>query len=162
MITTLGIDTGDTAGFGLAGWEDGEREASWKHAYQCDGASAPGLVRMILHAYAGEITAVQIERFIDPPGRNHGLAGTNPAWIRVQVADLAWLCEQDGVPCFLVTASEMKNWAMTGDRLKRAGLAGVVAAASMKHHAADGMGHALMCAVKHCGLPDPASRAVRA
>lgn len=164
MIVTLGIDTGDTTGFGLACWASGERKAALARAWQCNRASAALLLCWILREHApGEdtswaprVSAVQIEAFDDRP-RAHGLRGTSPATIRAQVTSLQGACAEAGVPCYVRSASVMKTWSLAAGRLERAGLAGVTAAAAMKH-ARDAMGHALFCAVHDCGLPDPLSR----
>jgi hypothetical protein len=165
VIITLGIDTGDTAGFGLGGWTGGERKAATARAWQCDGDSAALLLRWILRSHrdsaltAEGIAAVQVEAFDDRP-RNHGLRGTHPAGIRAQVTELQAVCAEFSVPCYVRTASVMKNWSLAAGRLERAGLSPVTEAAAMKH-ARDAMGHALFCAVHDCGLPDPLSRASR-
>jgi len=156
MIVTLGIDTGDTAGMLLAGWEPGHREAAFARAFQCDGDSAPGLLSMIL-AWAAEITAAQIEAFDDRPGVRK-LYGTRPSVIRAQVTALGCLAEANGIPVFVTRVAEVKPWIDAGDtRLARAGLADNTAPAAMRH-ARSAAWHALFCAVRHCGVPDPASR----
>jgi len=156
VITVLGIDPGDTAGFLLAGWVPGGRRAAFARAFQCDGASAPGLCEMILAA-GPRPGAVQIEAFDDRPGVRK-LAGTRPSVIRAQVTALGCLAGANGIPVFVTRVSEVKPWIDAGDtRLARAGLADVTAPAAMRH-ARSAAWHALFCAVRHCGVPDPASR----
>ena len=159
MITVLGIDPGGTAGFLLASWEPGALRCSWARAYQCDGDSASGLLTMLLTladlALTGSgITAVQIEAFDDRP-RQHGLHGTSPSRTSAQVSLLTAGCDGLGVPYFTRRASEVKNWSADA-RLSAAGLLDVTA--GMPRHARDAGRHCLYCAVRNCGVPDPAGR----
>ena len=158
MITVLGIDPGDTAGFLLAGWVPGGRRAAFARAFQCDGASAPGLCEMILAA-GPRPGAVQIEAFDDRPGVR-GLHGTRPPAIRAQIDAMAVRFREAGVPVFTRRAADVLPWINAGDeRLARAGLLDAVSPATMRH-ARSAAWHALFCAVRNCGVPDPLSRRV--
>jgi hypothetical protein len=160
VIVTLGIDTGDTAGFGLGGWLPGVRKARLARAYQCDRASAGGLLVMLILELKRQdglaLTAAEIEAFDDRP-RSRGLHGTSPSAIRRQADELAGILAAHRVPVYTRTAGVMKPWARSTGRLAAAGLDGPVSASAMGH-AADGMGHALFTAVHDCGLPDPLAR----
>jgi hypothetical protein len=153
-LATLGIDVGGTAGFLLGAWLAGEREAALAQAYQCDGAAAAGLMRMLMREYAGVLAAVGIEWFVSGP-RAVKLANTNPAEIREQVSSLSAIAEDCGLPVFARPAGQVKPWA-TDERLRRAGLIAVTA--GMPRHARDGGRCGLYTAVLDCGLPDPLSR----
>jgi len=156
VITVLGIDPGDTAGFLLAGWVPGGRRAAFGRAFQCDGASAPGLCEMILAA-GPRPGAVQIEAFDDRPGVT-ALHGTRPPAIRAQIDAMAGILREAGVPVFTRRAADVLPWINAGDeRLARAGLLDAVSPATMRH-AKSAAWHCLYCAVRNCGIPDPASR----
>jgi hypothetical protein len=161
MIVTLGGDPGGTAGFLLAGWNQGERKAVFARAFQCDGGSTDALLEWILRdnlrapGQRNRITAAQFEAFDSRP-RPGGLHGASPTAIQVQIDDLRSACEQAGVPVIVRPVADVKRWA--GDeRLKRAGLLDIVSPAAMRH-AKSAAWHALYCAVHDCGLPDPLSR----
>jgi hypothetical protein len=158
VITVLGIDPGDTAGFLLAGWRPGERKAAFARAFQCDEASAAGLLTMIIgraREAGAVITAAQAEAFDDRP--RGGLRGTSPAAIRAQTGDLEQACRRHGIPARFRPAADVKRWA-TDERLRRAGLLEVTA--GMPAHARDAGRHCLYRAVHDSGVPDPLSRKV--
>ena len=157
-VITLGIDTGDTAGFGLAAWEDGQRRAVLARAWQCDRDSAVLLLGWILRDFVlTPVAAVQVAAFDDRP-KSRGLHGTSPSLIRRQVTELERVCVLSGVPVHVRTASQVKTWAADA-RLTAAGLYAFTAGASMSKHARDAARHALFCAVHDCAVPDPLSRA---
>jgi hypothetical protein len=167
QIIVLGVDTGDTAGFLLAGWEPGARKCLWARAWQADGyGGATDLLAMLIRSMtvgtpsgvlASAITAVEIEAFDGRP-KAHGLAGTNPGRIGRQVQGMTAACRGDGIPVYVRRAAEVKPWIDAGDaRLAAAGLLDVCSPAAMKH-AKSAAWHALYCAVRNCGLPDPLSR----
>jgi len=63
-----------------------------------------------------------------------------------------------GVPVFTRRAADVLPWINAGDeRLARAGLLDAVSPATMRH-AKSAAWHCLYCAVRNCGIPDPASR----
>jgi hypothetical protein len=158
MITVLGGDPGNTAGFLLAGWRPGERKAAFARAFQCDGDSAALLLAWICDSEAAltpGITAVQIEAWDSRPLPG-GLHGASPSAIQAQISDLEAVLAGRGVPCVIRPVADVKTWA--GDeRLKRAGLLDTVSPAPMRH-AKSAAWHCLYCAVHDCGLPDPLSR----
>jgi hypothetical protein len=155
MITTLGIDPGDTAGFLLAGWRPGQRKAALVRAWQCGRDSATLTLSWILRDYATVLDAAQIEPWDSRP-RARGLAGTSPPAIQAQIDAMAALCRDYGVPAVLRQVSDVKRWA-TDERLQAAGLLEAVSPAPMRH-AKSAAWHCLYCAVHRCGLPDPLSR----
>jgi len=172
QIIVLGIDTGDVAGFLMAGWEPGTRKCRWARAWQADGyGGATELLAMLIRSYttgrpgvclASAISAVQIEAFDNRP-KASGLHGTSPGRIQRQVQGMEAACRGDGIPVFVRRASEVKPWVDAGDaRLAASGLLDVCSAAPMRH-AKSAAWHCLYCAVRNCGLPDPLtrSRAVR-
>lgn len=153
-VAILGIDVGGTAGFLLGAWREGERKAALAQAYQCDGGSAPGLMRMLMREYKSVLTAVSLEWFVSGP-RAAKLRNTNPAEIRAQVTTLTAIAEDCGLPAYARTASMIKNWA-TDERLDRAGI--LAATSGMPRHARDGGRACVYCRTWDCGLPDPLSR----
>lgn len=153
-VAILGADVGGTAGFLLGAWRPDERLAALVQAYQCDGASAPGLMRMLMREYRSVLTACSIEWFVSGP-RAAKLKNTNPAEIRAQVTTLSAIAGDCGLPVYARTASQIKNWA-TDQRLERAGVLAVTS--GMPKHARDGGRACVYCRTWDCGLPDPLSR----
>jgi hypothetical protein len=161
VITVIGIDPGHTAGLVLAGWERSAKKVSHVHAYQCDGGSLLGLARMIVSDFPVRITAAAIEAFDDRPGRRK-LANANPRQIRAQVTALTLLLQEHGIPAYVRQVSDVKSWIEVekdnGEaRLAAAGIWDLVSPAAMIH-ARSASWHAVFCAVKQCGIPDPLSR----
>lgn len=157
VVAVLGIDPGDTAGFLLAGWEPGQWKPAWARAYQCDGASAQGLLIMILQLNrAPLIGAVQIEAFDSRPGVRK-LHGTSPTQIQHQIAAMKQLLDDAGIPVVVRQVSDVKTWAQAGDRIGKSGFWDLVSPAAMIHARSAGW-HCLFCAVMDCGVIDPLSR----
>jgi hypothetical protein len=101
--------------------------------------------------------AVALERFV--VGRRAGRSTTPEAGIatRNMIGEVvAWA--RDRCPVHLRSASEVKPWA-TDARLEAAGLLELTKG---MRHARDAARHALFCAVRDYGLPDPLSSSWRA
>ena len=158
MVTSLGIDIGDTTGFLIAAWAPGHRRAVRVQAFQCDRESAPDLLGWILAGYGEVVRFGQGEEFRDAlPGRK--LQGTRPAPIRAQQHELAAVAARYGLVLAWRPAANVKSWVQARDwaRLKAAGLWDITAG---QPHARSAAWHCLYAAVHDGGLPDPLSRRV--
>lgn len=117
----------------------------------------PGLLVTVLEGinFATEIEAVAYERFV--VGRRAAQSSTPAAGARTRnmIGELeAWATGRSWVTLAARSAAEVKPWA-TDTRLDAAGLLELTKG---MRHARDAARHALFCAVKEFGLPDPLSR----
>lgn len=149
-IAITGIDPGNTAGFGVLLLQEGKIRGA--RAYQCDAASAAGLLGWILADLAA-IGAVKlaggIESFAD--GSGPGARGTYAKMTRAMVVTLSQVAADAGCPLAARPAVLVKTWA-TEARLKQAALSRM---ARGQRHAMDGLRHALFCACHDFGVRDP-------
>lgn len=152
----VGIDPGPIPGIVIIerGWAD-----ATTGAVQCTSALAPTVLAALLEDRR-IATIVQIEAFV--PGRNARKAGHDSAVTRDLIGQLRQIWEDFdstahgrlGGHWFQRTAGEVKPWA-TDERLEAAGL---LEATKGMRHAKDAARHALFCAVRDGGVPDPLSR----
>jgi hypothetical protein len=153
-IRVTGIDTGPVSGIFEALWLPGARVPAWSRAYQCDDASAPGLLAFILglpDRVGGPVLRLGgIEQIRDSTVRGAGLATA-----RQLVVTLSALAGEHGVTVFARPAATVKTWA-TGRRLEKAGLTGTLG--KMKDDAYCAAQQCLYTACHDGGLPDPLSR----
>jgi len=115
----------------------------------------PGSLRMLLdewHAWF-KLTALAAERFVVGPRAGRSRTPSGGAAARTVLGDLEAWADSLGIDFVLRSASEVKPWA-TDARLAAAGL---LEPTTGMRHARDGARHALFCACKTYGLPDPLS-----
>jgi hypothetical protein len=116
---------------------------------------SPDLIEPVLDMLAqDDQPVVAVERFV--VGRRSALSSTPAAGARtrgmVGVVE-AW-ADRNSVRCISRSAAEVKPWA-TDQRLAVAGL--LEPLTNGMRHARDAARHALFCAVKDYGMPDPLS-----
>jgi hypothetical protein len=144
-LHVLGCDPGPTTGIALL-----ETVGTGLRAmtFQCNGQSAHSLASWLIEASEGPADVMLAgERFV--AGRGAGARGPAASATRSVIADL------DGLGRWhWRMAGEVKPWA-TDARLKAAGLLGECHGMP---HALDACRHALFCAVRDGGYPDPLSR----
>lgn len=115
----------------------------------------PGVLIAVLEALAdGVRQVVALERFVVGPRASRSSTPAAGAATRAMVSRIADWAGQRGIQQHARSAAEVKPWA-TDTRLEAAGL--LELSKSMRH-ARDAARHALFCAVKDYGLPDPLSR----
>lgn len=157
-VRSIGIDTGPVTGIFEATWLPGRKKAYRARAYQCDAASAPGLLAFILSLPAdAECPCTRpggIEEIRDGKVKGAGLAVA-----RRLVVTLSAIAAEHGVILAARPAATVKLWA-TGRRLEAAGLAETLG--KMTDDAADAARQCVYCAVRDGGMPDPLSRTVTA
>jgi hypothetical protein len=114
----------------------------------------PSLLGALLTGLEPYRPTIAIERFV--VGSRAGRSATAKAGeeARNVVTYVDEWAARLGFPVFMRSAAEVKPWA-TDERLKAAGLLDITAG---MRHARDAARHALFCAVKTYGLPDPLSR----
>lgn len=123
---------------------------------QCsEGVLVPVLNALIDFAEFAETTALAYEAFVT--GARAARSSTPAAGkaTRDMVRDLAGWAAHHNLPSYTRRAADVKPWA-TDARLDAAGLLDLTKG---MRHARDAGRHALYCAVKDYGLPDPLSRA---
>lgn len=114
-----------------------------------------GLISPVLQLLAREgRVAVAIERFVVGNRAARSATPTAGATTRDMIGEIDSYTRSLGVPCARRAAADVKPWA-TDNRLEAAGL---LEATKGMRHARDAARHALFCAVKDYGLPDPLSR----
>lgn len=147
----IGCDPGPTTGIAVAYWD----EDSWLHpqAYQCDAASAPGLLAWLLGENKALPGLAQVEEF--RAGTGAGARGANAGVTRAGVHGLTDVLDEAGVRYEVRPAAAVKPWA-TDKRLEKAGLLAVTS--GMPDHARDAFRHLLYTACHDAGIPDPLSR----
>jgi hypothetical protein len=117
----------------------------------------PGMVIAVLeglHQLDSAIDAIAIERFV--VGRRAARSATPAAGSRTRdmIGELTgWATEKQVITVHTRTAAEVKPWAVD-KRLHAAGLLDITAG---MRHGRDAARHALFCAVKDYGMPDPLS-----
>jgi hypothetical protein len=116
----------------------------------------PGSVELLLDQWYATfaVSALAAERFVVGPRAGRSRTPEGGAAARTVLANLRTWTERHGVEYVERSAAEVKPWA-TDERLEHAGLLELT---NGMRHARDGARHALFCAVKSYGLPDPLSR----
>jgi hypothetical protein len=152
MVAILGVDPGGTTGIALLDTEGGvkqnlalaqvNRHASltliWALADRCRDQGA-------------EI-AVAVERFVSGPRSGKLATPKGATTARLVIGEITAWAEASEVPVYLRSAGEVKPWASDA-RLDK-----VVKDRRGMPHAVDALRHALFCAVRDYGMPDPLSR----
>ena len=150
-ISVIGVDPGPASGLVTLHWPNHAPADIWGdpviRAYQCSADSAPGLLLMLLAQH--ENWTGQIEHFVPSNLPN------SPTTVRLENV-LAGIAEECGVHLARHPMAAVKPWA-SDRRMMRAGLWGSAIPAKMVDARAAGR-HALYCAVKDAGVPDPMSR----
>lgn len=137
----IGVDPGPVAGLVLLDWH-----GKWVVKFaQADPDTAMGVV----HAWRIYDALLTVEDF----RVGNRTTKLNDPKSAEATRDMVGALKARYPTAKLRTASEVKPWA-TDERLKKAGL---YFQGSMRH-ARDAARHALFCAVKDCGLPDPLSK----
>jgi hypothetical protein len=103
------------------------------------------------------VGALATERFVVGPRAARSSTPAGGARARAVVELLSGWAAEKGVPHFRRSASEVKPWATDG----RLAAAGLLELTKGMRHARDAARHALFCAVKDYGLPDPLSAGTR-
>lgn len=111
----------------------------------------PGLLVDVLDAIAAEYTAVAVERFVVGPRAARSRMPAAGAAARDVIARIENWAERHYIDVHARSAADVKPWA-SDLQLRRAGLWTVG-----MPHARDAARHALFCAVKDFGLPNPLS-----
>lgn len=101
-----------------------------------------------------EIGAIALERFVVGPRAARSSTPAAGAATRDMVGVVTGWASEHRVPLYARSAAEVKPWA-TDARLEAVGLLELTKG---MRHARDAGRHALFCAVKDYGLPDPLSR----
>ena len=155
-INIIGVDPGPCTGVVTLHWPNGDRYAWWPPvigAYQCSSESAPRLLGWLLSTHHDEgWDAGQIESFVV------GNLPPSPTTIRM-VSELADVAEAWGLHLTRRPMAAVKPWA-NENRLKKSGLITAVPAKMVDAIAAGR--HALYCAVRDAGVPDPLLRGTKA
>lgn len=113
----------------------------------------PRLIFPVLHMLGeGDRTVVAVERFVVGPRASRSSTPTAGSITRTMIEAIR---EWTGTDCITRAATEVKPWA-TDKRLAAAGL--LEPLTTGMRHARDAARHALFCAVRDYGLPDPLSR----
>lgn len=152
-VQFIGIDPGPIPGIVLL-------RGATSHVVQCSASLAPAVLHALLEYDVGCPAVVQIEAFV--PGRKARAAGQASAATRDLIGQLRQIWEDFdstsdgrlGGHWFQRSAGEVKPWA-TDERLEAAGL---LEATRGMRHAKDAARHALFCAVRDGGIPDPLSK----
>lgn len=154
-VCALGIDPGPHTGMCLAGWHVGEALPFLAYAFECDATSAAQLLAMILRSWGHVTRAIQIEEFRQ--GRKSvQLRGVRAAPVQDEIRLLEGYAFNYDIPVIRRPAAMVKPWA---DDL-RLGKAGMAEPTARYGHARDAARHALYCAVRDLGMPDPLSAEV--
>jgi hypothetical protein len=151
VTVILGVDPGGTTGIALLGGPDGVPVLLQ--------SSREGVLTVVwalverVRDQGGKVSAIAVERFVAGPRSGRLATPAGAATARVVIADLCSFAQEVAdVPVYPRSAAEVKPWA-TDARLKAAGI---------EHrgmpHALDAARHALFCAVRDYGMPDPLSR----
>lgn len=156
-LRVVGIDPGPVPGIVVLSYDEGRLRKA--EAVQCSASLAAPVLAALLEG-RHTATVVQIEAFV--PGRNARKAGGASAITRDLVGQLRQVWEafdssasgRLGGHWFQRAAGEVKPWA-TDHRLDAAGLLDTTKG---MRHARDAARHALFCAVRDGGVPDPLSR----
>jgi hypothetical protein len=116
----------------------------------------PDLIEPVLDMLAQDdkLAAIAVERFVVGRRASRSATAAAGATTRDMVGIVTGWASSAGVQCIARAAADVKPWA-TDRRLEAAGLLKI---AKGMRHARDGARHALFCAVKDYGLPDPLSR----
>ena len=150
----VGIDPGPVVGIALlwVGEASGGDRPIWLGT--SDAAQAtPGLIGAILVGLAGHQPVIAVERFVVGPRAARSATASAGAVARDVVAIVEDWARAQGLPFHARSAVEVKPWA-TDARLSAVGLLDLTAG---MRHARDAARHALFCAVRNYGLPDPLS-----
>jgi hypothetical protein len=116
-----------------------------------------GLVAATLDALdrdCPDALSVAIERFVVGPRSSRSAKAKDGEITREIVAVVRDWASRSSLSCHARTAAQVKPWA-TDERLAAAGL---LETTKGMRHARDAARHALYCAVRTYGLPDPLSR----
>ena len=152
-VVILGADPGVTTGLCLLTLDYASRTLALaitsRSVFACNAGAAYGLAEYLIESNDGPATIIGAgERFV--PGRGAGATGPQAAATRQVITDLSSL----PVPWKWRSAAEVKVWA-TDERLKKAHL---FALTNKSIDARDACRHAIYCATRDCGMPDPLSR----
>lgn len=151
QVNIIGVDPGPATGLVTLHWPKGV--ITWPpeiHAYQCDAASAPLLLVMLLQTHRNWVG--QMEHFV------HGNLPNSPITVALE-NELADVAENWGLRLARRPMATVKPWA-SEKRLAAAGLIKAVPAKMVDARAAGR--HAVYCAVNGAHLPDPLSKGARA
>lgn len=156
-VLVVGVDPGPIPGLVAI---DFHRDGSPHEVQvvQCSANAAEAVLQTLILARAprnGPMPVVQIERFVI--GRGSMRSGAAGAETRRSVELLEIAARHSDANVCVRSASEVKPWA-TDERLDAAGL---LEATKGMRHARDAARHALFCAVRVAGVPDPLSRKAR-
>lgn len=149
----FGGDPGPVVGVALVGLSDPDDGPIKLRLVAALQTTTSGLA-VVLAGVVGHEPAVALERYVvgSRAGRSAtAQAGAAARWSFTVIDE--WATRQ-GFPTYARSASEVKPWA-TDERLDAAGLLDLTKG---MRHARDAARHALFCAVKTYGLPDPLSR----
>lgn len=150
MIVVIGVDPGATTGIALLDTTEPTNPVLIQ--------TSPDAVITIVNALVdrtqgqhGTVAGVAIERFVRGP--RSGKLGTPKGAAIAQdiITQLSHLVGAWGVPTYLRSAAEVKPWA-TDARIRK------LTEHRGMPHALDALRHAMFCAVRDFGMPDPLSR----
>jgi len=156
--TIIGIDPGPVVGVALLALGRNNRGdgsiCPWRiterHALQV----TPGLLGTVLDALGPSAHAVAVERFVVGPRAARSSTAKAGGAARDIVGQVTDWADRYALNLCLRSAAEVKPWA-TDERLIAAGLLDLTTG---MRHARDATRHALFCAVRTYGLPDPLSK----
>lgn len=150
MTIIVGIDPGTTTGIAICefgeGWDAG--------LIQCDSTSAAIVVQGLISEIGSTghtVAALAVERFVSGPRSGKLATPSGAGEARKVIGDLSGWADEHAIPVYLRSAGEVKPWATDARVRKLINLRGMP-------HAYDALRHALFCAVKDLGAPDPLSR----
>lgn len=155
----IGIDPGPITGVALLLINNDLPRLIGRSALQTTPDLLSAVLTGLCHRMPERLTAVAIERFVvgSRAGRSSTAnAGEMARDVVALVADLTLTLGP--YPVYQRSAAEVKPWA-TDDRLTAAGITEVTTG---MRHARDAGRHALFCACRDFGLPDPLSKKARA
>lgn len=167
-ICLIGVDPGPVAGVVrllLHQRVDGQgRYLDQADALQVTPGAIEEALNGLVHDYSyregGWRVVVAVEQFVVSPRASRSAHASAGDVTRQALSAVRLWANSNSFELHVRTASEVKPWA-TDIRLKRAGLGGgLFGLTEGMRHARDAGRHALFCAVRDCGLPDPLSKRV--
>lgn len=159
--STIGLDPGLTTGMAFLDYENGKLVG--KTILQCDGGSAPYVLKGLLTAYYTEFPGgahtgkriASVEKFVT--GQSAGTRGKPADVTRQLVMELAEVCEMFGYLVKIRSAADVKPWASDKRIAKALGMKEEQLTGSLRH-GWDGIRHCIYGAWEAGVVQDPLLR----